>query len=177
MRAMNEYQIKIFWVWYCSAYNGTQGKRSFAKAAERSGIDEKIIRDWHKKFDWDKRAEEQDQKLYTKTAHKVLIESANDLQSAKERQKRFIDKIFDELFMLIQKAPAEFLKRIDIIKLMEHELALHGEGAVQSSEKGLLTIVLQNMKPESRQDFNAAIERARDTGALRLNPVGSPERN
>jgi hypothetical protein len=72
----------------------------------------------------------------------------------------------------------EDMKPSDLIKLMEFEtqFMLEDERGVRPAGNHL-AVILQMMPPEARTEFNAAFERARDAGQLRLAGVGLPGRN
>ena len=173
---MNQAQITAFWIWYKSA-NG-DGHRSMVKTAERCGVARATVSNWHKDFNWEELAQEKDLQFGKSLEQEVEAEIIDDFKLAQQRQRKMIGRIYAKFQAAIDKIPASSLKLADLIKLMEFEAqyGFPGEG-VNATQGNMLAAVLQAMSSPQRTEFNATVERLRDAGQLRFDPVGSAGRN
>jgi hypothetical protein len=178
-RAMTELQVRTFWIWYASAFNGTQGKRSFEKTAERSGLEIKLIRQWHRELAWDELAKEKDAAVGSKIEKEVIREIVGDIKAAIGRQRKIVNQLLDAVLTAIEQGELSIasMKISDVVKLMEFEQQFIYGADTGKAQGNLLTVVLQSMPSDERTKFHERIERARDAGLLRFEPVGSPGRN
>lgn len=175
--AMNEVQVRAFWKWYVSAYNGSFGERNFKKAAETSGHNEKELSLWHKKFSWNELAAKYDSAVNAKLETKIVQEIVDDIGAARARQKKLVNMLFEKIVAAIEAADFMNVKVSDIVRLMEFEQQFLYDTNRETQGVNLLAIVLQSMPSEKRTEFNEYVERARDAGVLRFEPLGSSGRN
>lgn len=174
IKPMNALQVGAFWAWY-NSFNG-DNKRSVKRAAEAVGLPEEQVKRWHQRLEWDRLAEEKDRELYTKLEGRVMGQIIRDFNAAKERHCAITAALYRRFLDIIPTLEPEQLKVADLIKLMEFERVMLGDQPGAQDGK-LLPVVLALMAPEDRVKFNAAVERARDSGRIRFADVGSPQRN
>jgi hypothetical protein len=174
---MNEVQVRAFWIWYASAYNGAFGKRCITKAAERSGHGIKLLTAWHEQFGWAKLAAKYDNAVNSKLETKIVKEIVDDINAVRARQKKLVNMLFEKLIAAVEASDLANAKITDIVKLMEFEQQFLYDTNHETRGINLLAIVLQSMPSEKRTEFNEYVERARDAGELRFEPLGSPGRN
>lgn len=173
-QGMNEVQVIAFWVWYKLGFNG-DGRRSFAATAERISRPAQTISEWHKGFNWDKLAAEEDAKINRRLEREVQRDVVKTFKDALVRQQELIALLFARFKKLIPDLPANSLRVSDMIKLMEYETTYVFDEDRGKDKGNMLAVILQMMPPEDRTRFNATIERARDGGMVpleRLGPIG-----
>jgi len=175
-QGMNEVQVIAFWVWYKLGFNG-DGRRSFQAVAERLDRPAAAISEWHKAFNWDKLAAEEDSKINRRLEREVQRDVVKTFKEALLRQQELIALLIKRFKELIPILPAGSLRSSDMIKLMEYETTYVFDEDRGASKGNMLALVLQTMPPEDRIKFNAAIERARDTGMFPSERLGSIGRN
>ena len=173
---MNPFQTSTFWIWYKSANGDT--RRSFTRTSERCGMSVKTISEWHKEFNWDLLAAEKDETLSRREDKIAEAAILGTFKEAQDRQRKIVTDLYERFQKTIAKMPPSSFRVADLLKLMEYETQFMFEDERGVRPQGnLLQVVLQMMPAEARTEFNAAFERARDTGQLQLTPVGLPGRN
>ncbi len=174
---MNEVQVIAFWVWYKTGFNGN-GERSFLRAGKVLKKGANTLKYWHDKFDWAGLAEREDAKINRNIEREVEREIVRDYKDALGRQRKIITLLYNRFEKLVENIPAANLRVADLIKLMEYENNDIYNREDRGQPKGnLLGVVLQMMPAEDRTKFNAAVERAKDAGAIQLEPMGHPRSN
>jgi len=174
---MNEMQHIAFWAWWETGFNG-HGERSFKKAAEKLGFSPATLSEWHKQFHWETIAAEKDAKTNRKMERVVIEKIVKTFEQALDRQRSIIAEIYREFMRTLPRIPSDKWRIADVIKLMEYETGwVFDEERAGQGKQNSLAIVLQMMTPEQRTGFNAAVERARDAGAVPFERMGHPNRN